>query len=103
MKKAFKILGIIALVVIVLFAGLNIFVNSTFPKVSAAPELEVEITPERLERGEYLATAVMGCLECHAQRDWSRLAGPVYPHSIGIGGDKFGHEAGFPGIFILET
>ena len=37
------------------------------------PDLTVEPTPARLERGEYLATAVYGCIYCHSERDWSLL------------------------------
>ena len=50
-----RILVRIALVVIVLFVvviiGGIVFVNTSFPKVSAPQDIRVEITQERIDRG----------------------------------------------------
>jgi mono/diheme cytochrome c family protein len=48
---------------------------------ACAPHIEpVDVTVTRAEaqvaRGEYLATAVMACGACHAERDWSHVSGP---------------------------
>lgn len=103
MKKAFKVLGVIIIIMAGLVLGLNVFIQSTYPKVSEAPELTINPTPEMLARGEYLANTVMSCTECHAERDWSKLFGPVKPDSRGMGGDFFGHDLGFPGEFYSRN
>jgi mono/diheme cytochrome c family protein len=83
------VLGFVLLVVVVSGAGLG-FLFLRYPDVPAAEDVTVAATPERLARGEYLATHVSGCLDCHSQRDWSRFAGPVTPGTEGKGGDFFG-------------
>ncbi len=67
-----KVLGIIVLLLIVVIAGIAAYVKFALPNVGAAPELKVERTPARIERGKYLANAVMGCLDCHTERDWTK-------------------------------
>src|SRR5690554_590015 len=98
MKKVLKIAGYsiggLVLVVVILLS----YVSFAFPKVSAAPHMTVELTPERIARGKYLATNVLGCVECHSERDWKKFAGPLKTGTIGKGGEKFTHEtANFPG------
>lgn len=49
---------------------------------ACAPRIEpvdVAVTKSEAQvaRGAYLATAVMACGACHAQRDWTKLAGPL--------------------------
>ncbi len=92
-RWALRGLGLAALVV----AGLALWFVSKYPAVPAAADLRIESTPERLERGRYLATHVTVCLDCHSRRDWSHFAGPLEPGSIGGGGDPFGREMGLPG------
>lgn len=54
---------------------------------SAAPsKIKVEMTPERIERGQYLFTALLDCDGCHSERDFSRLGGPVNVARRGMGG-----------------
>jgi mono/diheme cytochrome c family protein len=50
-----------------------------------------------IERGKYLAWHVMGCIDCHSQRDFSKFSGPVIPGTEGMGGERFGPEVGLPG------
>ncbi len=38
------------------------------PTLSLSAELQIEPNRERLERGQYLLTAVLGCSGCHSQR-----------------------------------
>lgn len=67
------------------------------------PHVEVEITPERIQHGKYLANHVTVCMDCHSTRDWSRFSGPVEVGSDGMGGQRFGREEGFPGIFYSKN
>ncbi|SKA15144.1 c-type cytochrome [Sediminibacterium ginsengisoli] len=103
MKKVFKALLLIAAAFIVL-AGLAAgYVAIFLPNVGKAPELKVERTPERIERGKYLATSVAVCVDCHSTRDWSQFAGPMVSGTEGKGGDRFGKEMGFPGVFYARN
>ena len=103
MGKWLKIIAvIIALLAFAAIIGIT-YLKLSFPKVGPAPDLKVEATPERLARGEYLAKHVMGCLDCHAQRDFSFYGGPVKPGTEGIGGDLFDESFGFPGKFYARN
>jgi cytochrome c553 len=58
---------------------------------------EVKTTPALVERGRYLANHVAACMDCHSQRDWTRLAGPIIPRTLGAGGQEYGKNYGLPG------
>jgi hypothetical protein len=96
MNKVLKILLWILIVVVIGIGGLLSYLKFGLPKVADAPDLRIEITPERLERGEYLAWYVSGCIECHSQRDWTTFSGPVIPGTEGAGGHPFTREMGLP-------
>lgn len=51
------------------------------PAVHARPLTDVrfERTPERVERGRYLATAAIGCVICHSERDLRQPGAPPVP------------------------
>jgi mono/diheme cytochrome c family protein len=63
-------------------------------------ELKLDRTPERVARGEYLATAVFGCVYCHSERDWELFGGPIKPGGLGKGGERFDESVGFPGLIV---
>jgi mono/diheme cytochrome c family protein len=44
-----------------------------------------------IERGKYLATYVVPCLDCHSKRDWTKFSGPVLSGTEGMGGEVFDH------------
>lgn len=103
MKTLFKFLGVIAVLLIVVVAGAMTYVKTMLPDVGPAPDLTVEITPERLERGAYLANHVMLCMDCHAVRDFSQFSGPPTLGTLGAGGDIFDQKFGFPGKFVARN
>ncbi len=103
MKRLFKALLLIAAGVIVLVGLAAGYVYFFLPNVGKAPELKVELTPQRIERGKYLATSVAVCIDCHSTRDWSKFSGPMIAGTDGRGGDKFAREFGFPGIFYARN
>jgi hypothetical protein len=83
--------------------GLVTYVNVALPNVGPAPVITVEITPERVERGHYLAWHVMMCMDCHSERDWTLFAAPPIPGTAGVGGDVFDESVGFPGVFVSRN
>lgn len=97
MRKIGKILVVLVIVFGVVVLGAISYVKLALPNVGDAPELKIEITKERVERGKYLANHVTVCIDCHSPRDWSKFSGPLDTTKIGIGGEKFDQKVGFPG------
>ena len=78
------------------------FVNA-YPKVEAAPNIDIQPTPELILRGEYIAHSVAVCMDCHSTRDWSKFSGPPVPGTLGKGGERFTKDLGFPGDFYAPN
>ncbi len=76
---------------------------STIGKVGPAEDLVVQATPERIERGKYLAHHVSLCIDCHSTRDWTYFSGPPKDGTWGKGGEVFDQKFGFPGSFISRN
>ncbi|WP_297335685.1 cytochrome c [Algoriphagus sp.] len=103
MKKAIKIFAwIIGIVLILVLAGFA-YITMAFPNVSPAPELSIDYSSERIERGKYLANHVTVCMDCHSVRDFSKFSGPPTPGTVGQGGDRFDQSMGFPGVFYAKN
>lgn len=100
MKKFFKILGVAVGAFIVVIIAFLIYFNSAFPKAAPLQNVKVEITPERIARGEYLAYHVTGCIDCHSRRDFTKYAGPLIPSTLGEGGERFDNtmDSEIPGV-----
>lgn len=103
MKKPVKytlyVLGVIVLTLLSVF----IYLSTFLPNVGPPPDITVEITEEKVARGEYLANHVMLCMDCHAQRDFTIFTGPIIPGTHGAGGEVFDEKAGFPGSFVSRN
>jgi mono/diheme cytochrome c family protein len=103
MKKLFRILGYTVLVILLLVAGLLIYLKTALPNVGDAPLLHIELTAQRIERGKYLANNVTACVDCHSTRDKTKFSGPLVPGTLGKGGERFDQKYGFPGIFYSKN
>jgi len=103
MKKIFKVAGIAILLLLVLVAAAATYISTALPDVGPAETLTVERTPERIERGRYLASSVSVCIDCHSTRDWSKFSGPIVPGTIGKGGERFDQSVGLPGAFFSKN
>lgn len=55
------------------------------PKARPLTTRSFDRTPQRLERGRYIATALSGCLYCHSPHDWSAPNTPYLPGMEGAG------------------
>ncbi len=100
MKNVLKTVGTVLLLVVI--AGL-LLVRFALPNVGEAEYLKIDATPERIARGQYLATSVAVCVDCHSQRDWSKYSGPLVSGTIGKGGEVFDQSIGFPGRFYAKN
>lgn len=103
MKKLFKILGIILLLLIIGVGILLLYVKMALPDVGEPEDLKIEYTAERIARGEYLANCVNVCMDCHSTRDWSKFSGPITEGTFGKGGDRFDQTVGMPGVFYAKN
>lgn len=93
MKTLLKLLaGLVALVVVLAGAGL-VYLFTRYPAVPPPEDVRIAATPERLARGQYLVENVVGCVVCHADRDWSKFSAPVIGGTKGKGGQRFGFGA----------
>lgn len=100
MKKILKYIITTLLFVIVI---LVVYVKFALPNVGDVPDMKVELTPERIERGKYLANTVCVCMDCHSTRDWSVFSGPPVEGTSGKGGEKFDETVGFPGVYYSKN
>jgi mono/diheme cytochrome c family protein len=90
MKRAARIIGILAIVLIAV-AGAGITVTIGWrpflgPKARPLTNRKFEATPERLQRGEYIANYAAPCMACHTPHDWSKRDAPMIPGMLGAGG-----------------
>ncbi len=104
MKKPIRYTLIIAAVVLLTLLIPVTYVTFFLPNVGPAPELSIELTQERIERGSYLANHVMMCTDCHALRDFTKFAGPIKEGTLGAGGEVFDRDnIGLPGRFVAPN
>jgi hypothetical protein len=103
MKKASKVFAVIVVIAIVGIAGFVGYIKTFLPNVGEAPEMKVDMSPQNIERGKYLANHVMLCMDCHSTRDWSKFSGPPVPGTEGVGGEVFDQKFGFPGFFMSRN
>ena len=103
MRLILKILlGLGVLVCLAIVGGVYVL-QTSFPDVGDAPQVQVEATPERIERGRYLAYHVSMCIDCHSERNWDYFAAPLKVGSEGQGGEVFPEEMGLPGTLVAPN
>ncbi|HMS33637.1 MAG TPA: cytochrome C [Ignavibacteria bacterium] len=95
MKKLLKITAVLFTLIIVLLISGYAYISLKFPDVGPAPDIRIVSTPEKIERGKYLANSFGACMDCHSKRDFDKLGGPLIPGTEGMGGEDFGEGAGF--------
>ena len=100
MKKLLKVICGLFVLIAVAIGGLLFYVTRFLPNIPAQADLKVAVTPERVERGKYLAHSVAVCMDCHSTRDWGTFSAPLKPGTLGIGGELFDQKMNFPGSFI---
>lgn len=101
-KKILKVAAILFFVLVAAVAGLLAYVKNFKPNIPIE-DVKIEYTPERIERGRYLANNVTQCVDCHSERDWSKFSGPIMPGTEGKGGEAFDKKIGFPGNYYAPN
>lgn len=103
MKKTFKIIAWLLVIVAISVAALLTYVKTALPNVGDAEDLKIDYTPERIERGRYLANTVTVCMDCHSTRDWTKFSGPLTEGTLGKGGERFDQSVGMPGVYFSKN
>ncbi len=101
--KIFRYIAYFAGTLLVIVFSVIGYLSLMLPNVGPAPDLQIEITEEKVEHGRYLANHVMLCMDCHAIRDFSLFGGPPEPGTLGAGGEIFDQSIGAPGRFISRN
>lgn len=102
MKKLLKIIVVLLFVLVAGIAGVLGYIFKFKPNIPLE-EVTIEYTPERIERGKYLAHHVAQCIDCHSTRDWSKFSAPETPGTEGKGGFAFDQTIGFPGKYYAKN
>lgn len=89
LKMLWRVLGSLALLLVVAVIAGIVYFSLTFPKVGAAAKIQITATPEMKQRGEYLFNHVAACVHCHSTRDITRYTAPIIPGTEGKGGLDF--------------
>src|SRR6478672_11518604 len=97
-RKILKRVTVVVFSLLVLVVCAAAYIVTFLPNTGKPEALTVERTPERIERGKYLANNVAACMDCHSARDYSLYAAPVKEGAFGGGGDRFDQSMGFPGV-----
>jgi hypothetical protein len=88
MKLWLRMLVVVAIVLIVVIGvgAVKVLGPRAFlgPRSRELTSRTFEVTPARLERGNYLANSI-GCLYCHSPHDWSKRDDPILPGMTGSG------------------
>jgi mono/diheme cytochrome c family protein len=103
MGRIGKIVGIVLIGIVLLLAvaitftiGWRPFIG---PKARPLTDRKFEATADRLARGQYLTENLVGCFDCHGQRDWTKHDAPAIPETKGAGVFPFALE-GLPGRVV---
>ncbi|MGB4772801.1 MAG: cytochrome C [Chitinophagaceae bacterium] len=75
-----RIIFFFSLAIVFILGSCNSATTDTANKALAA----------KVKRGDYLVNAVANCMHCHADRDFTKFAGPTVPGTEGKGGQKKG-------------
>jgi mono/diheme cytochrome c family protein len=87
------VLYLVAAVVVIAAGGLG-YLFVAFPRAATPEVFQAPRTAERLARGEYLSRHVVGCSDCHGERDWTKYSAPQIREREGHGGMAFKLDVG---------
>jgi mono/diheme cytochrome c family protein len=94
LRRIVRIVLYVVVVILVLAAGGVGYLFLAFPRAASPEVFQAARTPERLARGEYLSRHVVGCSDCHGERDWTKYSAPQMREREGHGGMAFKLDVG---------
>jgi len=101
--KLVRIFLYVLVFAILFVVGWIAYVKLALPDVALMKDIKIPSDPVSIEHGKYLANNVAVCIDCHSERDWTKLSGPIIPGTEGGGGEHFDKNAGFPGSFYSKN
>lgn len=101
-KRLLRVLAIVCSVVVAVAVMAAAFLLLKKPAQREALQLQIERTPERLARGEYLVRHVAICFDCHSERD-AAYALPFKPGGEGARGFIWNEGTAFPGFLAASN
>ncbi len=102
MKTLLRIVGILVLTVAALAAIGISYLSLRKPAQRAASAAKVQVTPERVARGEYVVRHVGICFDCHSERVLA-YGLPFKPGREGVGGFVWDEKSDFPGVLAAAN
>ncbi|GAA4339362.1 c-type cytochrome [Mucilaginibacter gynuensis] len=103
MKKVKKWIAYILVVLVVVIISAVSYIKIALPNVGEPEAIKVQLTPQRIANGKYLANHVAVCIDCHSSRDWTTFAGPIDSNVLGGGGELFDSRIGLPGAIYVPN
>lgn len=95
---------LLVLFAVIVVAGISLTIGwrpFIGPQARPLTNRKFESTPQRLERGRYLANSVNGCIFCHSPHDWNASGAPAIEGKIGAG-EVFPLD-GLPGTIVAPN
>jgi hypothetical protein len=87
------VLYVVVAILVVAASGVG-YLFLALPRAASPEVFQAPRTPERLARGEYLSRHVVGCSDCHGERDWTKFSAPQMREREGHGGMAFKLDIG---------
>ena len=87
------VLALLLLVACTAAAGIG-YLYLALPHVAPPRDFHARRTPDLVSRGAYLCHHVVGCTDCHGERDWSKYSAPQMRSREGQGGMTFRFDIG---------
>ena len=101
--RVLKVLGWILAGLVLAAGGGLAWLALRSPDRRPASADKIEVTPERLARGDYLVHHVSDCLGCHSDFHSDRFALPLKVGTEGQGGLEFDKKLGVPGVVQAQN
>jgi hypothetical protein len=102
MKK--WLLLLVVVVVAIMLTGALAYLSRIEPQQRPPSSEKIELTPERIARGRYLAENVIGCFDCHTDRRFERWGMPPFRERLGSGASRCWDESfGVPGTVCFPN
>jgi mono/diheme cytochrome c family protein len=103
MKSVTKLLIYAVIFILMIFAGILAYISQLMPNVGKPERITIDVTPQRVARGQYLANHVCLCMDCHSERDWAKPVGAIDPQHFGSGGYSVDSSDGYPGEVYMPN
>jgi mono/diheme cytochrome c family protein len=94
LRRIVRIVMYVIVAILVVAAGGVGYLFLALPHAASPEVFQAPRTPERLARGEYLSRHVVGCSDCHGERDWTKYSAPQMREREGHGGMAFKLDVG---------